>query len=427
MVRAPKGRFSARLAEVEQDAAWAVQRVRHSPPVQKLGRRVRRAIQRFSGPTPHDHAPLKTQWVRHTAEQWPVSVLTIGERSLPQCYHYRLRQKADVFDRLGVPYDELGLDDLSEATSRLQLARVLILYRLPHDNRTVAVVEEARRLGVPVVFEVDDVVYRQDLVAANPNLATLPWSLRATTIRGARDYERLMQVADINLASTQTLADDMAARTGRPAFVLENGIDDQMLEIADSLGTDRTAAEAAPTIVYGSGSRAHDHDFALAAGGIVQWLQENPDGRVTLIGNVAVPPALQHLNERIRRLPELPFAEYLRELHRSTIALAPLTADPFNRYKSNIRYLESALVGTPLVASPMVYGDSIKDGRTGVVAQDHDWYAAITRLMSDADLRSRISSQARADVAGWELSRRPAAQAAAFLGALVPGWEGAAA
>lgn len=420
MVRTPGRGFSARVADAQQTAGWAVQRVRHSKPVQRLGASARRTLSAMRSQSPSAHLPERTQRVTATSLDWPLSVLTVGERSLPQCYHYRVRQKADLFSRLDIPYDEVGLDDPAEARSRLQLARVLIIYRLPYGPSTLALIKEARRLRIPVVFEVDDIVYRQDLVAANPNLETLPWSLRAATVRGARDYERMMALADVNLASTEALARDMREHNGRPAFVVENGIDDQMLAVLEGLRADPPPPREV-SILYGSGSRAHDHDFALAAGGIARWLRENPAGCLTLVGSVAVPEALHGVASQIRRLPELPFAEYLRELQRSTVSIAPLTGDAFNRYKSNIRYLESGLVGTPLIASPMVYGDYIEDGRTGIIAEDHDWYGAIKRVVADPALRTRIASDARDDVSSWELSGRPLTQLQTWLDAVVGG------
>jgi glycosyltransferase involved in cell wall biosynthesis len=162
----------------------------------------------------------------------------------------------------------------------------------------------------------------------------------------------------------------------------------------------------------------------LAASGLARWLSENPQGQLNLVGSVALPRDLVPFGPQIRQLPELPFPEYLRELSRSTIALAPLTSDAFNLYKSHIRYLESGLVGTPLIGSPTLYAKYIDDGRTGLIANDGDWFAAISRLAADPDMQRRMAQEARDHVREWELDQRPLDQTRKLLHSLVPEWAG---
>jgi hypothetical protein len=356
--------------------------------------------------------------------RWHTGVLVVGEQSLPQCYHYRIEQKREICSQLGIPFDDVSGADAHEACTRLQLASILIVYRLAAGHELDRVVAEARRLRIPVVFEVDDLIYRRDVTAANPNLATLPKGLRSAVIRGSDGYGRaLHQVADANLASTQLLADDMTAANGRPGFVVENGIDATMLEIATGLDLEpRPTADDPCVITYGSGSRAHDHDFALAAPGLAGWLAANPEGRLKLIGPVRVPDALQPHTHRIIRIQDtLAYGEYLRELRNSTITIAPLAEDPTNPFKSQVKYLESALVGVPLLASPTVYGNYIDDGRTGVIAATAaDWLPALCALTSDESRRTAIASAAREHVRRWELGNRPREQMAELLSALAP-------
>lgn len=416
--------LTARLTAVNESVGWTVQRVRHSRPARTLARTIRKGHAGLRLRSVGDQQADRVAPTTVTVRTWPMSVLSIAERSLPQCYHYRLRQKEHLLRQLNVPFDELGLEDVPEAISRLQLARLLIVYRLPRDARMNLILEEARRLEIPVVFEVDDVVYRRDLVAGNPNLDTLPWSLKAATIKGADDYRNMLPLVDANLASTEPLAADMRKHNGQPSFVVENGIDEHMLEVAAGIESLAPPPVSPPVVMYGSGSRAHDRDFELAASGLARWLSENPQGQLNLVGSVALPRDLVPFGPQIRQLPELPFPEYLRELSRSTIALAPLTSDAFNLYKSHIRYLESGLVGTPLIGSPTLYAKYIDDGRTGLIANDGDWFAAISRLAADPDMQRRMAQEARDHVREWELDQRPLDQTRKLLHSLVPEWAG---
>ena len=378
----------------------------------------RRRRHRSSGP------PLPAQPVSDPGA-WPLSVLILAERHLEQCYHYRVEQKQQILDALGVPHDVIGQQDRGEVLSRLQLASLLIVYRLPGGEELDAVLAEAHRLGVPVLYEVDDAVYRADLVAANPNLDTVPASLRAAVIRGAHRDAAALAGADANVASTPALAADMSQTNGKPAHVISNGIDDQMLQIADAVLQEDLGADTI-VVTYGSGSRAHDHDFALAAPALARWLGETPQGRVKIIGPVRIPPPLQPLQSQIQRMPEpLDYPEYLRQLRRSTISIAPLSDDPFNHYKSHVKYLEAALVQVPLIASPTVYADYAEPGRTALIAADDEqWYAALRALSDDPALRARLAGDAREHVRRWELANEPSEQMQALLTS-VGAWGGA--
>lgn len=378
--------------------------------------RRRKAVNAAASMLPREPLPGPPHWHTH--------VLSVAERSLPQCYHYRVEQKREICALLGVPFDDIGMADLSEVLTRLQLASVLIVYRLPGSRMLDAVVAEAQRLHVPVIYEVDDLVYRRELIAANPNLQTLPRSLRSAVIAGSDDYLAGLRSAQANLASTQPLADDMSSVNGGRGFVIENGIDNTMLEIAEGLAVepfhDTDADEW--VVTYGSGSRAHDLDFALVAPALAQWMSSVPQGRLKVIGPVGIPAELRPFTARIVQIADtLPYGEYLRELHRSTVAIAPLTDDRFNAYKSHVKYLEAGLVGVPIVASPTVYSNYIQNGRTGIIATDHDeWVTALTDLCADSGLRARMAAAARDHVRMWELRNRPREQMGALLEALRP-------
>lgn len=356
--------------------------------------------------------------------RWHTHVLSIGEQSLPQCYHYRVQQKREICHHLGVPFDSLPVHDVDEALTRLQLASILIVYRLPGDPSLQRILDEAARLRIPVVYELDDLIYRREMTAANPNLDTLPPDLRAAVIRGSEGYHRALSQAQFNLSSTLPLLDDMRAVNGRPGFVVENGIDETMLSIAEGLRVQPALPHRNDEIVvaYGSGSRAHDHDFLLVASALARWLEKTPDGRLKVLGPVRIPDELAAFSDRIiRRTEVLAYGEYLRELSSSAISIAPLSDDPFNAFKSQVKYLESALVGVPLIASPMVYSNYIHDGHTGFLARtDAEWLEALTALADDPARRTDMARAAREHVRQWELQNRPQAQMETLIRSLSP-------
>ena len=79
------------------------------------------------------------------------------------------------------------------------------------------------------------------------------------------------------------------------------------------------------------------------------------------------------------------------------------------------------LVGVPVVASPTVYGETIVDGVTGLIARHpREWRDQLERLTADPGLRKALVAAAARDLNRAKLSNGPAHQLSAMLHALHP-------
>lgn len=364
---------------------------------------------------------------------WPGALVMLADTDPPQCWHYRVEQKREAAAILQVPFHVTRPTSSAEVLSAVQLASVLIIYRQPDSGFLDQVLTEARRLGVIVVYEADDAVYRRDLVAGNPNMATLPPKLRGEVIAGADSYLAALRKCDTVLASTETLASDMSTnlagavpRPGTPAAaaaVISNGIDAGMRAVVRGVEADRLAGriringnDGKVVIGYGSGSRAHDADLALAAPALLRLLNEYANVEVRLFGPLALPEPLSALADRVRRVEMLPDGQFLWELAQCDIAIAPLLDSPFNHFKSHVKYLEAGMLGLPFVASPTVYAEYVKPDRTGfIAATDSQWYEQLRRLVNEPELRARIGTAAKEHVRRWHVEAEPAQQLADAL------------
>jgi len=94
------------------------------------------------------------------------------------------------------------------------------------------------------------------------------------------------------------------------------------------------------------------------------------------------------------------YAKTLRDA-RYDIAIAPLEETPFNRVKSNIKYLEYARCRIAGVYARLDPYTCVREGETGMFAMTDpdDWFAKICVLIDDASLRRRIADAAYDDVA----------------------------
>lgn len=99
--------------------------------------------------------------------------------------------------------------------------------------------------------------------------------------------------------------------------------------------------------------------------------------------------------------PELvDYASYLNELSAADISFMPLGDTPFNRAKSDLKFIEAGAARVCALASHVVYEGSIQDGTTGVLFRSPaELRATLLRLLAYPEATRRIADAARAYVA----------------------------
>jgi hypothetical protein len=83
------------------------------------------------------------------------------------------------------------------------------------------------------------------------------------------------------------------------------------------------------------------------------------------------------------------------------IGLAPMKNDLFHKSKTNNKFREySACWIAGIYSDVDIYSNCVVDGKTGLLVSNEDgsWYQALTRLLSDANLRQSIQNSARNSV-----------------------------
>jgi glycosyltransferase involved in cell wall biosynthesis len=97
------------------------------------------------------------------------------------------------------------------------------------------------------------------------------------------------------------------------------------------------------------------------------------------------------------------YAAYMALLGAAEIAFMPLADTPFNRCKSDLKFIEAAACRAVALASPVVYGQSVEDGRTGVIFADAaDLSQKLGALLDDPARARAIGMAARR----WVAERR---------------------
>ncbi len=325
------------------------------------------------------------------------NVLIVAELSIVQCAKYRVWQKQTMFGLLGMPARVVNWTDDLACRSALATASFVILYRVPADKQVLALITMARALRVPVWYDLDDLIFDRDLYLQDRNVRALPAAAREGVLGGAPLYRQALLACDGAIASTPSLARAMLAAGVPETLVVENALDEETLTIAENLP--KAPPNDGIIIGYGSGSRTHDGDFMQAAPALLAVLRARPQARLRLIGEVTLPAIFADVAAQIECLPATGFASYLHTLAACDISLAPLEPSPFNDAKSNIKFLEAAILGVPSICSPRAHFAEAVDASCGFLADtDAAWEAALLALIDDSELRAKLAQAAQARV-----------------------------
>lgn len=298
--------------------------------------------------------------------------------------------------------------------------RALVLQRVAMTPALDRLIDRMHAAGLPVIFDVDDLVFEPQLAPWHRGVKNLPPAEQALYLQGVRRYQATLARCDAVLTASPLLA-ELAGRHGPAAYVHRNALGAEMLAWADQLYAMRSRRAGGKRIVlgYGSGTPTHDVDFDEAAPALIDILTRYPQTELWIAGPMHLAGEFALFGARVRRFPLLDWRTWFETAAQLDIALAPLEADNlFCRAKSEIKFVEAAALGAPVVASHIdPFAATITPGENGFLAANtQEWIAALEALVTDAGLRARIAEAARCTV---EQRYTPAARAA-DLGAILP-------
>lgn len=326
--------------------------------------------------------------------------------------------------------EQLALEGIESALREANDAHLLteameydlfILHRVPFTPLIEHLVEIAHLRGKPVVFETDDLLFDPATVehitfidGLSPQMA---YRFRTNLARMAETFRR----ADCLLTTTTFLA-EQGRRFGKTAYVHRNGPSAAMFHLAEAALAERKAAvpENDETVVlaYFSGTASHERDFRTIVEPLSRILRTYPHVWLHIGGYLELDEALRPFWPRIRQTPFVSWKTLPSIIAGTDINLVPLEADnPFCQAKSEIKFLEAALVGVPTIATPVgAYAHVIDNGVNGLLADTpEDWFNAMQQLIEGAALRRSMGEAARRTV--YE-SYTPAKQAKALIATL---------
>lgn len=280
---------------------------------------------------------------------------------------------------------------------QVEQSNLLVLHRAPWDSNIEHALDSIHRKGGKAIYDTDDLLFDQAVYKHidSPDFAD---PVRSALYRDdmAR-HRQTMEACDVIMTSTQYLA-DQASKLGVVTLVHRNGFSAEMLALANKANENLRPENRATVIGYASGTPTHNHDFEVIGPALRKALKKNPRASLWLIGPIKLSKDWVDYRAQIIHSPHVPWRLLPAYLSGFDINLAPLVIDnPFSQSKSEIKWMEAALVRAATIASKTdAYQSAIQSGVTGIVASSLDeWQEALTGLIGDPDKRQAMGADAR--------------------------------
>lgn len=327
-------------------------------------------------------------------------IAMIGDLNLPQCRKYRVEQLASFWQARGVEFDYAHYQDVPRSARLLQNATHLMEYRLQTMPVTEMLRYEARRLRLPILYDLDDPLYSVSAYETYRNMESVGQKLKTHFLSEAPKYLSMMNGADVLQVSTPGMVAHTALYSPRPVYLRRNFADLETLEMGQSAMATRPSDDGVFRIAFASGSQGHEIDLKEILDPLSEFIMADPNRRLMLIGHFKP----EHLPKELVRQVETTrfgtYGSYLAALARANCAVMPLCDDIFNRCKSAVRVLDASAVGVPSIVGGV--GDLkniVRDDETGFVARTTaDWVAALEALAKDPGLGRKMGQAARHDL-----------------------------
>lgn len=318
------------------------------------------------------------------------------ENIIPQCTRYRVLNKAEQLRKHGFAVKVVNLSDFQ--LSMAQNASHIIIYRSPISPELLRLCHLAKEYGKPVFFDIDDLVFDTvytDQLSYTQGLNSVE---KGNYDAGVRNYGYMLKNCDGAITSTNQLQEELYKYQSK-VLLNRNLASNDLIAISSQYIKEYSQTSDIVKIGYFSGSISHNENFELIKPAIKQLLTKYSNVQLHIVGILDIPQDMKPFENQIVTHDYVDWDKLPALISEIDINLAPLVNSIFNRAKSEIKWIEAALVKVPTVASKIgAFSDTIIDGETGLLATDDEWFDKLEALVLSTELRQEIAEAAYWDV-----------------------------
>jgi len=326
-------------------------------------------------------------------------VLFIVGPHLPQVKRYRVDHQVEQLLSNGMTADVI--DDNNLTLDDIKYYRGFVFCRYPFTDKADKFIAAAKSFNKTIVFEIDDLVFDTNFTDNIKVVQNMNSDDRALYDSGVNRSLQTLKLCDYAITTTEPLAKELRKyKNITDVFVNRNVASDAMVAKSNHAIKNISRDDDVVTIGYFSGSITHNEDFEMVLPSLVELMKKHKSVRLHVGGVLDEQSVLRQFGDRVSVTDFVDWQELPAIIRQCDINLAPLAQKTiFNEAKSEIKWLDAALVQTMTIASDFgAFRTELQDGITGVlVKNDNDWLEVLESLVLDAEKRQYISKNAYED------------------------------
>jgi glycosyltransferase involved in cell wall biosynthesis len=305
-------------------------------------------------------------------------------------------------------------DDLQK---KVEQSSLVILHRTFYTDQVSWLISYIHRKGGLVIQDIDDLLFEP---AAFSYIDSVDFtdSLRTSLyLEEMHLYRDTIEACDAVIVSTDYLA-ERVKQFNKPVKIHRNAFSMEMLAQSEKAYKSRRGMDERIVIGYASGTATHNQDFARIKPALQSTMEKFAHAELWLVGPVDPGKDWGQLADRIHLLKKVPWRELPEVLAKFDINLAPVRIDnPFGQSKSEIKFMEAALVKVPTIANPSdAFKVAIRNQFNGFLANStREWEQTLEQLIFEHKRRVEVGKTAYQDV---QKSYHPLVRAKELAGTL---------
>jgi len=327
----------------------------------------------------------------------PKDFLIISGCFLDAPHRYRGIHQKEQLEKQGLCGDLIFFDAATEAMA--DRYDIFILYRVPITDRIRNLIKRAKQQNKLCIFDIDDLLFEEKFVKDRYELDEMTKQEREIYLDGIRRQKETLELCDLGTGSTEIIVKEMKPFV-KDTLVNRNSLSDLFIEVHERAykegKEDRSTDSNEVIIGYFSGSKSHNHDFQLIKDVLKEIMRKHSHVKLLLTGYLHIPKEFKNYEDRVIIRPFVKWDKFPKNIMACDINIVPSEDSYFNNAKSEIKFLEAALVRKPTVASARdAFQKSIKHGTTGFLAETKkEWKDCLEKLISDPKLRRKLGEAA---------------------------------
>ena len=372
----------------------------------KIGKPAKYDLSDIFPPMSVQPPPMSVQPTAGSRVLWDVLFVNgCDPNAAPHPYRYRVLHQIEQLRSLGINAAEIYYTVCTPFS--ILDASTIVFYRCPYTEYIGGAIKLAKELNKTVLYDIDDLVIDKAYTDTIPSVQKLNKRERALYDEGVIRMGATLRMCDAATTTTTRLRHELLKYVPE-VYINRNCASELMAKLSEDVCKEKQRKEEIAQekgrkksdkviIGYFSGSLTHNADFDMIKPALKRIMDENPQVRLLLMGELDLPKDMAPYREKIIRKPFVDWKQLPQVIGSVDINLAPTEYTVFNEAKSENKWVEAALVKVPTVASRIgAFIDAVQDGETGFLSGDDEWYETLSKVVKDKELREKVALQAYA-------------------------------